>query len=212
MKFTAKNKFVTETGLDYDPGKKTWIKNLKIEVDLADDEISEGVGRSITPRAFRKMIGDKLVKLKDDYLKIGGERDEIKLMKFLSEQKCAVEFGKETLLRILAQKNAVGLRFTFCVNDVGEESVIVSGIEEIEEISTNGNVQNSTRRTTILNRDAYRKENLGNPKVAIPMDDEKGVGKSYADFVKDTGITMQELLDGDEEKIYDDFPDKVLLL
>ena len=191
---TATNKFVTDSGLDYD-GKK-WNTKTHIEIDLPSDDTPPGFGRSITPRAFRKMIGDKLLKLKDEFRRSGAQQNSNELEIFLAGQKCSVDFGKESILRILSQKGCDGLRFTFCLNDQMDESIIVSAYVE------------DKGESVIINKDAYRKENLDNP--ITTFDDEKGVGKSYADFVKQTGIPLEELMKGDAEKTTTKFVDGVL--
>jgi len=178
----TKNKFVTDSGLDYD-GQK-WNTNTHIEIGLPSDDAPFGFGRSITPRAFRKMIGDKLLKIKTDFSRSGTSQSSEELKLFLNSQKCSVEFGKETILRVLSQKDCIGLRFTFCLNDKEEDSIIVSGLVEQEG------------QTFILNKEAYKNENLNNP--ITTFDDEKGVGKSYGDFVKETGISLEQLMEGDE--------------
>lgn len=189
----SKNKFVTNSGLDYD-GKK-WITDAELEIALQPDNLPSGFGRSITPGAFRKMISSKLIKLKNEFIATRPQYDSEQLKSFLNNQKCAVEFGKETILRVLSQKNCTGLRFTFCVNDVDEESIIVSGL--IEE---NG-------KTSIINKEAYRTANLGTRPVTT-LDDEKGVGLSYGQFANEATIDLDDLLKGNEaasSKIVDNF-------
>jgi hypothetical protein len=205
----SKNKFVTDSALHYD-SKTGWNTNFHMEINLPDDDTSIGFGRSITPGAFRKMVGDKLIALKNAYQKLNPQPDEIALQGYLNEQKCAVEFGRESILRVLSQKDCIGLRFTFCLNDEGKESIIVSGLteEEVEE-NINGKPQ-KRRRTCMIGRDVYRADNLGKPGLIMPFDDEKGVGKSYGDFVNESEISMAELLKGDEQKVTMKFTNHVL--
>jgi hypothetical protein len=197
----VKNKFVTDSGLDYDESTKKWNVEAHIEIDLPEDETSLGFGRSITPAAFRRMVGDKLIALKKAFIKSGQGNSAEALMEYLNNQRCAVEFGKESILRVLAQKDCTGLRFTFCHNDLGDESIIVSGLME-EDVDETVNGKPQKRRTCMVHKDVYRKQNLGKtPSTMMPFDDEKGVGKSYGDFVKESGIKLQELMGGDEEEV-----------
>lgn len=197
-----KNKFVTDSGLDYNETTKEWNVNAHIEIDLPEDETSLGYGRSITPAAFRRMVGNKLIALKKAFLKSGPDQSPDALKQYLNDQRCAVEFGKESILRVLSQKDCTGLRFTFCHNDIGEESIIVSGLmeEEVEE-TINGTLQRR-KRTCMVRKDVYRRQQPSQKtNVPMPFDDEKGVGKSYYEFVRESGITLKELMQEDEEQI-----------
>jgi hypothetical protein len=198
----SKNKFVTESALHFD-GKK-WVTNKHLEIPLPSDDSSSGYGRSITPAAFRKMVSSKLVELKNQFIKTNPEGTDTDLRSFLQNQKCSVEFGKESILRVLSQKDVVGLRFTFCLNDQLEESIIVSGLVESNEEETivvDGR-QETRKKTLIFNKDAYRLENINDQQSVTSFDDEKGVGKSYLDFLEETEISLEELINDEEEVIF----------
>lgn len=195
----TKNRFVTNSALHFDG--TSWIRNKHLEIPLPSDDSSSGYGRSITPAAFRKMVSGKLVKLQKQFLQQTASKSPEELTSLLKSQTCAVEFGKESVLRILSQPDVVGLRFTFCLNDLMEESIIISGLIETAEIETvivNG-AQLTRNKTEIINKDAYREENL--ERAVTTLDDEKGVGKTYHDFLTETGISLDELLADDDKTV-----------
>ncbi|MCE2996209.1 MAG: hypothetical protein ACK5RG_02725 [Cyclobacteriaceae bacterium] len=198
----SKNKFVTDSALHHDGTK--WITNKHVEIPLPSDDSSSGYGRSITPAAFRKMVSSKLVELKNQFIKTNPNGTEADLRSFLQNQTCSVEFGKESILRVLSQKDVVGLRFTFCLNDQLDESIIVSGLVESNEEETilvDGK-QETRKKTLIFNKDAYRLENINDQQNLTSFDDEKGVGKTYLDFFEETKISLEELIkDKDEEQV-----------
>ena len=110
---------------------------------------------------------------------------------------CSIfEFGKESILRVISQKDCVGLRFTFCLNNDGEESIIISGLT-IEK-----------GKPVILNKEAYKKENLDKP--ITTFDDEKGVGKSYGQFAIETEINLDELMKDDDAPTTTKFVDGII--
>ncbi len=188
-KMATKNKFVTTSALDYDEKNKKWNRNAPMAIDLPSDDIALGFGHSITRRAFRKMVGDKLLQLKENFKKLPIEQTSVNLETYLKSQKCAVEFGKESILRVLSQENCIGLRFTFCINDKGEESVIVSGL--IEEDG----------KTVMIKREYYKASEINIERDNVAFDEEKGVGLSYKELLDQNKISIDELMNVENEEV-----------
>jgi hypothetical protein len=177
----SKNKFSTKTGLDFN-GKKWTTKTL--EFDLSSDDSPDGYGRSITEKAFVKMVGNRLHKLKE-HIANTGVTDDKKVADLLHKHASSIEFGRQNVLRILSQPNCEGLRVTFCINDVGEESVILSGYEKAPE---------NSKVTYMLKKEAIKNAQKAKSAAQTSMMEEKGVGKSYRDLVSETGVLLSDFM------------------
>lgn len=193
-------KFVTDSAIGFNGGK--FNQNSIVELELEKEAPIKDSGALVTTAAFRQMIKQKLSLLQDE-LRKDPELTEAMITEKLNNKICSVDFGKGTLLRLLSQSRCMGLRFTFCVNHENQDSIIVSGIEFI-----NGSIDPNTGRVVgakaiVLNYENYSLENASGSKT---MDDEKGVGRNYADFFNEIQLPFSDFItkqDPTDEKLTD---------
>lgn len=101
-------------GFDYDETTATYPPK-KLTFRLADDTTVIGTGQPITLKAARQMIHSYWTR----------ERNKNNL-----DANVSVDFGKETLLLLLARANCAGIRFYFCINQDERESLVLVGIDD----------------------------------------------------------------------------------
>jgi hypothetical protein len=104
----------TNKGLDYENGAFKEVESIKYQFLQNEDE-PHAMGTPITLRAAQKMIRDYF---------------EQKNLRANSSENICITFGKDTLHNLLLQKNSVGIRFYFCINDKKKMSLVALGVDD----------------------------------------------------------------------------------
>jgi hypothetical protein len=131
---------MTVNGLDV-RGTKT------LSINLADDYLEvRGFGKPVTKKKAQLMAerlfaeNDIVWKFiltleKNPAFKELAKDKAFQLLKQMidpSKQIVSGVFGKEIILQILAQKNCEGIRYIYAKDDAGRQTIILTGVEEIE--------------------------------------------------------------------------------
>jgi hypothetical protein len=113
--------FITYSDKNTPNSKGSKFQERQITFQLADDESVTGKGRLITPKACHQMVKEKF----DDYLSRANS---------IPKDYVGYVIGKEAILQILAQAGCEGIMVLDCVNDQGESSIVLAGVDRDEKL------------------------------------------------------------------------------
>jgi hypothetical protein len=195
-----KSKYVTETGIDVVVNPTTGKEELKGDQSLiyvlSPDDSPTGAGKTISPKATVKMIKDQITENVVEIItraeNVTKKEDEIKqiIINEFSTKHIATEFGKESLLRLLAQEDCVGIRFTTCKSISGRSIIAVGLMEE--------NNNNGAKISVPLKKEFYIDPELGQRGTATseyaPLAEEEGVGLSTKKVLEDMGKNLADFV------------------
>lgn len=187
-----KSFYATKTGVDFVNGKL--VTDQPLEYNLTSDDSPVGFGKTITPRAATFMIHQKikenvqmlLDKLSKEHITSQEQLDKIN--GHFSNDRIAIEFGKESLLRILAQDECIGIRFTFCKNTAQSDSIVAIGISE--EKTQNQKI------SVPLKKASFSPQSMATSilDVSNPIIEEEGVGKTTKAVIEDMGLSLDSII------------------
>ncbi|MBA4145543.1 MAG: hypothetical protein C0523_07265 [Cytophaga sp.] len=130
QKSPQKNRAVMRTvvGLDPTTGEPTFEDR---EFDLNSDDDVAGGGM---PMSTGFLI-DRIQKYNEQRLKaftVAKKTKNTAVMDSIGNENVAITLGKESLMLLLAQKDCAGVRFYFCKNPYGRDSVAAVGVRVIK--------------------------------------------------------------------------------
>lgn len=143
---------ITTFDEDTDQGEwekdKGWIPDTPIEYKLPVPTTLDvsSYGEPITSKAAIKMIKDgKWAKLRDKIqeARAAADQDQEKQMRYdrLLNTPLAVTFSREVLLFLLAQPTCAGVKFYFCTNHSGHQSLVLVGVNADNiDLGTKGSI------------------------------------------------------------------------
>lgn len=134
----------------------------KEETYQTQEETAADYGQTVTPAACRHMI-DELFK------------SDLENITEKGNEPYAVEFGKDSLLRILSQSGCEGIRFAFCKKPIdGTKTLVAIGIDS---------------KGRAIKLEYFTKFTLSYP----PVLEEKGNGKSLRQYVDELKSSQTEI-------------------
>lgn len=96
-----------------------------LNLKLQSKDSPGGFGKPITLRAAKKMIDDHFENFFERLEAAGADQKDK-----IEKESASMIFGKETLLRILAQKGCEAIRFIPCIDREGNSSLVLLGVNE----------------------------------------------------------------------------------
>lgn len=194
-----KSKYVTETGVDFFNNK--FHSDRTLTYDLISDDNPIGFGKTVTPRAANAMIKQRITETVEAIIKAKSPAisTEAQLVEYITDKltsdRVAIEYGRETLLRILSQEDCVGIRFANCKNSNGKNSIVAIGI-------TSENI-NGKLVPVPLKKGKYLVGDIEVPTAQIatfendpsePLIEEEGNGSDSLTLLSNMGISVKDLL------------------